>query len=195
MKKPVAFLICIITCLALFSSCNIFEHGHTMSDWKYNETEHWREPVCGRNHCIIQTEVHDLGEHIDEDENELCDVCGYKTTQYTTSIQGIDGATKVEVTKFDVGEVIGTVALVEETSIKHIIDNLSSLTLKKLTYNEPTAIEYELIFYNANGETMRTISITLDGWVDYGSLCSVVSGELDVEYIAGLFQSKGEQDL
>ena len=78
MKKLFAFLICIITCLALLSSCNVLKHEHTMSDWKYNKTEHWREPVCGINNCIIQAEVHDLGEHSDEDENEICDVCGYK---------------------------------------------------------------------------------------------------------------------
>ena len=77
MKKLFALLICIITCLALLSSCNMLEHEHTMSDWKHNETEHWREPVCGRNDCIIQAEVHDLGEHSDEDKNEICDVCGY----------------------------------------------------------------------------------------------------------------------
>ena len=74
MKKLFALLICIITCLALLSSCNMLEHEHTMSDWKHNETEHWREPVCGRNDCIIQAEVHDLGEHSDEDKNKIIDL-------------------------------------------------------------------------------------------------------------------------
>ena len=78
MKKLFAFLLCVIMCLALLSSCKASEHEHTMSDWKYNETEHWREPVCGINNCIIQAEVHDLGEHSDVDENEICDVCGYR---------------------------------------------------------------------------------------------------------------------
>ena len=76
MKKLFAFLLCVIMCLALLSSCKTSEHEHTMSDWKYNETEHWRNPVCGINNCIIQAEVHDLGEHSDVDENEICDVCG-----------------------------------------------------------------------------------------------------------------------
>ena len=78
MKKLFAFLLCVIMCSALLSSCNVQKHEHTMSDWKYNETEHWREPVCGINNCIIQAEVHDLGEHSDVDENEICDVCGYR---------------------------------------------------------------------------------------------------------------------
>ena len=109
-------------------------------------------------------------------------------TKYAKSITGIDGATKIEIVKYDIGEVIGTVTLTEEASVKHIVDNLNSLKLKELKYNMPTAIEYELTFYNTDGEIMKTISVTLDGWVDYGSLHSVVSGELDIYYIAGLFE-------
>ncbi len=115
-------------------------------------------------------------------------------THYAKSIKGIDGATKIEVVKYDIGEVIGTVTLTEEASVNHIVDNFNSLKLKELKYNEPTAIEYELTFYNAGGETMKTISITLDGWVEYhGSLHSVVSGELDMVYIAGLFTAPDEE--
>ena len=52
----------------------------------------------------------------------------------------------------------------------------------------PTAIEYELTFYHADGQMMQTISITLDGWVEYhGALHYVASGELDIAYLAGLF--------
>ena len=109
-------------------------------------------------------------------------------TQYAKSITGIDGATKIEATKYEYGEVIGMTTVTEEASVKHIVDNLNSLKLKELKYNEPTAIEYELTFYNADGEIIKTIAITLDGWIDYGSLHSVVSGELDREYIAGLFE-------
>ena len=113
-------------------------------------------------------------------------------TNYAKSIEGIDGATKIEVTKYDIGEEIGRITVIEEASVNHIVDNLNSLKLKKLEYNMPTAIEYELTFYNADGEIMRTISITLDGWVDFGSLHSVVSGELDIEYIEGLFSILNE---
>ena len=101
---------------------------------------------------------------------------------------GIDGATKIEATKYDMGIEIDSVTVTEAASVKHIVDNLNSLKLKELKYNEPTAIEYELAFYYADGEIMKTIAIELGGWVDYhGSLHSVVSGELDIEYIEGLF--------
>lgn len=117
-----------------------------------------------------------------------CVVCGEKLLA-TNSIEGIDGATKIEATKYDIGIEIGSVTVTEEARVKHIVDNLNSLKLKKLEYNEPTAIEYELTFYNADGEIMKTISVALGGWVDYhGSFHSVVSGKLDIEYIAGLFE-------
>ena len=117
-------------------------------------------------------------------------------TKYAKSITGIDGATKIEATKYDMGIEIDSVTVTEATSVKHIVDNLNSLKLKELKYNEPNAIEYELTFYDVDGEIMKTISVALGGWVEYhGSLHSVVSGELDRTYIAGLFQSKSEQNL
>ncbi len=110
------------------------------------------------------------------------------TVQSNVFIKGIDKATKIEVTKFDVGKEVGAVTVTEETSVKHIVDNLNSLELEKMEYNMPTAIEYELVFYDADGEMTKTISITLDGWVDYhGSFHSVISGELDIAYLDGLF--------
>ena len=85
------------------------------------------------------------------------------------SIQGIDKTTKIEVVQYDKsnGTGIGTVTLTEETSIKHIVDNLISLKLKKMSYNEPTVLEYKLTFFNADGETIETISIPADDWVDF----------------------------
>ena len=76
MKKLFAILICAIMCVTLLASCDSEEHEHTMSDWKHNETEHWKEPVCGRNNCSVQAEVHELGEHVDKNYDGVCDVCG-----------------------------------------------------------------------------------------------------------------------
>ena len=116
-----------------------------------------------------------------------CTVCS-ENKLATKSINGIDGATKIEATKYDMGKEIGSVTVTEEARIKHIVANLNSLKLKKLEYNDPTAIEYELTFYNADGEIMKTIAVALGGWVDYhGFFHSVVSGELDIAYIAGVF--------
>lgn len=106
------------------------------------------------------------------------------------AIKGIDGATKIEVVQYGKpnGEEVGTVIVTEETSIKYIVDNLNSLKLKKMNYNEPTVLEYKLTFFNADGEMIETISIPANDWVDFdGSFHSITSGELDRTYIAGLF--------
>ena len=78
MKKLLAILICAFMCIAAFTACGIFKHEHTKSDWKQSETEHWRVPECDRSDCAVEEVVYDLGEHIDEDENDICDVCGYE---------------------------------------------------------------------------------------------------------------------
>lgn len=107
------------------------------------------------------------------------------------SIKGIDKATEIEVIQYDKssGAELGTVVLTEEDAIKHIVDNLNSLKLKKMSYNEPTVLEYKLTFFNAEGETIETISIPANDWVDFdGSFHSITSGELDRAYIAGLFE-------
>ena len=80
-----------------------------------------------------------------------------------------------------------TVIVTEETSVNHIIDNLTSLSLQKREHggHEPVGLEYKLHFYNADGEIFRVISISLDGLIDFHS---VVGGELDTAYIDGLFE-------
>ncbi|MBQ8296054.1 MAG: leucine-rich repeat domain-containing protein [Clostridia bacterium] len=78
MKKIFAISLCAIMCVPLLASCDSLKHKHTMSDWRYNETEHWRQLVCGRDDCIVQAEVHDYGEHIDENEDDICDVCNFE---------------------------------------------------------------------------------------------------------------------
>ena len=78
MKKLLTILICAIMCVTLLASCDMFKHEHTKSDWKYGETQHWRVPECDRKDCAVETVVYDLGDHIDADENDICDVCGYE---------------------------------------------------------------------------------------------------------------------
>ena len=109
-------------------------------------------------------------------------------TLYAKNIEGIEDTIKIEVTKFDIGEFVGKVLLTEDANVKPIVDNLSSLKVKKLNYNMPTAVEYALVFYGADDEVLEMLSITLDGWVGYhGSLHAVIVGELDITLLDGLF--------
>ena len=99
--------------------------------------------------------------------------------------------TKVEIQKrYDVSdEETRSVTVTEKTSIDHIVDNLTSLNLKAREHGgqsgEPIGLKYRLYFYNADEEIIVEVSISLDGLVNYHS---VISGELDEAYIAGLFE-------
>ena len=107
------------------------------------------------------------------------------------SIGEIDKAAKIEVLRYDKssGEETGAVTVTDETGIGHIVDNLNSLKLKKMKYNEPTVLEYKLTFYSAEGDTLEIISIAAHDWLGFdGYFHSIVRGELDREYIAGLFK-------
>ena len=83
MKKWLILILTVILILC-FSSCNSQgqepvqdpEHKHTKSDWKHNETEHWRISVCDNEGCTSE-EIYDLEDHIDNDNNSVCDVCSY----------------------------------------------------------------------------------------------------------------------
>ena len=106
------------------------------------------------------------------------------------SIKGIDKTTEIEVVKYDIsgGTEIGTVVLTEETDIKHIVDNLNSLKLKKMENTDPTVLEYKLVFCNSNNKVIKTVSIPVNDWLGFdGYFHSITSGELDRAYIAGLF--------
>ena len=107
------------------------------------------------------------------------------------SIKGIDKATEIEVVQYDIssGAEIGTVVLTEEADIKHIVDNINSLKLKKMENTDPTVLEYRLVFCNANNKVIETVSIPANDWLGFdGYFHSITSGELDRAYIAGLFE-------
>ncbi len=52
-------------------------HTHTHSDkWSFNKDEHYHAPTCGCN-ANDKKYQKDNAPHVDEDNNALCDVCGY----------------------------------------------------------------------------------------------------------------------
>jgi len=108
-----------------------------------------------------------------------------------SSIKGINKATEIEVIQYDKlsGAEIGSVVLTEEDNIKHVVDNLNSLKLKKMENTDPTIIEYKLVFCNLNNKIIKTISIPANDWISYdGYFHSITKGELDRAYMAGLFE-------
>ncbi|MBQ7363629.1 MAG: hypothetical protein IJW48_04155 [Clostridia bacterium] len=77
MKKLLALSLALIL-IFCSTSCDLSEHKHTKSGWKYTETEHWRVLECNRDNCVLEQEAYDLGNHNDENSDNICDVCGYE---------------------------------------------------------------------------------------------------------------------
>ena len=75
MKKLLAILICAIMCVTLLSSCDMFKHEHIKGEWGHNETQHWQGVTCTWNKCDFDM---DPADHFDENENDICDVCGFE---------------------------------------------------------------------------------------------------------------------
>ena len=79
MKKfKIGFLLFLPVALATLAGCektadtDPVEHIHSYSSmWSTNETQHWHQATCG--HDVQEG----LGNHIDSNNDEKCDVCGF----------------------------------------------------------------------------------------------------------------------
>ena len=69
MKRLLILIICTVMCLTLLASC---EHKHTYGELKGYEEGHCRPYSCGCPYPVV------LDEHVDDDENGICDACGYE---------------------------------------------------------------------------------------------------------------------
>ncbi len=76
MKK----LLCVVIfalCLMLYLCACDLQHEHARGEWRYTESEHWRLPECDRENCAVEDVVYDLGAHVDQNTDGVCEVCGY----------------------------------------------------------------------------------------------------------------------
>ena len=91
MKKILCILLCMVMLLSLLAGCGgkdkgngggettpteSTKHKHTYeSEWSHDETNHWYQANC--EHPTLQA---NLGEHVDEDLDGVCDICAYAYT-------------------------------------------------------------------------------------------------------------------
>ncbi|MBE6638985.1 MAG: hypothetical protein E7616_05980 [Ruminococcaceae bacterium] len=68
MKKYLSAVVVLILAILLLSLCGIW-HNHTLGEWQYNGSGHFRECSCG------YTISEGSSKHIDEDKNDMCDIC------------------------------------------------------------------------------------------------------------------------
>lgn len=64
-----ALIFCLIVpCMFMLSACG---HEHTFAEtWSMNDTHHWHASTCEHS-----DEKKDYAEHVDENEDDICDVC------------------------------------------------------------------------------------------------------------------------
>ena len=74
MKKTLTVVLFTLIGIVVFPSCEK-SCEHIKGEWKYDEAGHWQPITCSLNTCDLEeTPIYD---HIDEDTDGVCDVCGY----------------------------------------------------------------------------------------------------------------------
>lgn len=134
MKKFFSFMLAfcmIIPCVFMLSACS---HEHTFAEtWTFNDTHHWHASTCEHS-----AEKKDYAEHVDENEDDICDVC--KHGQVATI--GEVGYTSLEsaVDAIQTGEEIVLFADIDlSTKITISKEVKINLNNKKLTVTQDTA--------------------------------------------------------
>ena len=76
MKKVFTLLLASLALMAAMTGCDNDQeppHEHSFSStWIYDENQHWHAAEC--EHTDLES---DRGDHVDSDNNDLCDICGY----------------------------------------------------------------------------------------------------------------------
>lgn len=110
-------------------------------------------------------------------------------------IDGLSAARKIHITRHSVtgdDSTTYSATVISQEQVDYICNNLSSLKLKKMHYNEPTALWYTLEFYTYSAK-LETISVTAHGWINHnGDFYTVTEGVLDTDYIDSLLSPDGE---
>lgn len=101
MKKILSILLCLVMLLSLLAGCGggddktdpteTTKHKHTYAtEWSSDENNHWYQATC--EHSTLQA---NLGEHLDENLDGACDICGYEdqSCQHTYSEEWTSDAT------------------------------------------------------------------------------------------------------
>ena len=110
----------------------------------------------------------------------------------------IPKADSIEITKHPTSGdgVEQTITITNAEIIKHITDNLNSLTLEGMDYIKPNMVIYNLVFYEAETE-VKQVNIKSNKYLSFSgdnTPYEIIKGELDVEYLDALFTPKTENN-
>ena len=149
MKKVFTLLFCLLIVITAFVGCESEEvHTHTFADeWRYDENNHWHHSTCEHT-----DEVSEKGAHVDEDSNDICDVCGYISDHtHTTLREPIVVNDTIIVAAGDYGRYLGVVKLNGDGSLKSYellaVDETveEDLAIAAMVENYKTAVENDYL--------------------------------------------------
>ena len=75
MKKLIAIILIILCNIIIFSACSNKGHTKHYYSWIITEDGHFKEFQCG----CPSPDILEL--HVDDDENDICDLCEYNMLQ------------------------------------------------------------------------------------------------------------------
>ena len=121
----------VVPCSFMLSACA--EHNHTFAEtWSYNDTHHWHASICGHDE-----EKADYAEHVDEDSDDVCDVCNHGAVALigTKGYNSLEGAIQA-------AELEETVVLNSDIDLPTAIEIYKKVTInlnnKKLSVSQDT---------------------------------------------------------
>lgn len=133
MKRYLSAFIALILMLSL-SLCEI-GHKHTLGEWQYNGSGHFRECSCGYTIAEITSK------HIDQNSDDLCDICNYVVKYEINSLYDLSWYLLYyyELSQYD---------YLQENNMK--AHNIHDMNFKNvLTYNEKkTRVLFEEPYFN-----------------------------------------------
>lgn len=140
MKKLLALSLAILIIAICLASCEFsLLHDHIVDEnWSYNEEMHWKNATCTWNKCKMDIVTY---EHVDEDLNNTCDVCGY------------DGLTSLNQ--------IAQVVLDYEQKLRDELDKLSAEHPEYNYYYHPVD-EVHCTFVLSNNTSASDIAVKYD---------------------------------
>lgn len=103
----------------------------------------------------------------------------------------LEGTASVELHAYDSSskEPFAKIVVDGHEDVAHLVDNFSSLKLKKLEHTEPSILGYEFWFKDANGNELAYISLPYGPWpwvVVGGTAYADVNGDIDLDFLVQL---------
>lgn len=123
-------------------------------------------------------------------------LCLFGCTQQNNNVPN---SNSIQITKHGTSgdSVDQTITITDTEVVKHIVDNLNSLTLEGMDYIKPNMVIYTLIFYDASTE-VKQVNIKSSKHLSFSGDNTpyvITKGELDLDYLDALFTPLTEEEM